>query len=285
MNKFRKKSLLMVVLILLIVIVSIVSLYFAYKVNKDKNSNDIENNNIINKNTNTANTEQEMVDTTRVYKSLDRSIAVISNLYTSLDNRITDIYKREINISDVEKNYKIYSVLLYLYGEKNYSAITPEDYNRLYEGLYMDEKKEYYGSIDMDDVSYLYKKEYNEDLGAGVEVSIENYCPTFKFDNNKYYFGTYDCKNVKSIIKDYKYKYVIGEDSADVYVALGVLEYDYNYKAYKYDLYKESFFKESETDLLLDINLKNYNEYSKYIVHFVTVNGDYYVNSVRKAMD
>lgn len=274
----------MVLLIVLIIIVSIISLYSAYNVNKDKtgkdNNDEYNGTDIVNKGE-----EVQVPDTTRVYKSLDKSIAVINYLYTSLDNKITDIYKREINISDVEKNIKIYSVLLYLYNEKNFDDITEEDYNRLYEGLYMEEKKDYYGTIDIDDVSALYKKIYNEELESGLEINIENYCPIFKFDNNKYYFGIYDCKNPRSKIVNYKYKYVIGDNSADVYVSLGVVEYDNNFKIYKYDMYKDIVYKESETDILLDINKNNYNEYSRYIVHFVREKGEYYVNSVRKVME
>ena len=44
-------------------------------------------------------------------------------------------------------------------------------------------------------------------------------------------------------------------------------------------------YKESDTDILLDINRNNYNEYSKYIAHFVKINGDYYINSVRKVLN
>ena len=50
-------------------------------------------------------------------------------------------------------------------------------------------------------------------------------------------------------------------------------------------MYKDDIFKESDTDILLDINRKNYNEYSKYIIHFVKDNGEYYVNSVRKVLN
>ena len=272
----------MVLLILLVAIISVVSLYSAYNVLKDRNNNKTnEKSNIFNND----DEEIEVIDDTKIYKSLDRSIEVVNHLNTSLNSRVTDIYKNEINISDVDKNNRIYSVLLYLYDEKNYDHINEEDYNRLFDGLYMEEKKEYYGSINMDDVSSLYKKVYNEELETGLEINIDNYCPIFKYDNNKYYFGTYDCENVRSKVVNYKYKYVIGDNSADVYIALGVLEYDINFKTYKYDMYKNTYLKESDTDILLDINRNNYDEYSKYIVHFVKENGDFYVNSVRKVMD
>ena len=282
MNKFKRKSLLMILLIIIVLVVSVFSLYSAYNIRKEKNK---DNNKIVDNIKDVEKKEEEIPDTTRTYKSLDKSIAVINYLYTSLNNRVTDIYKREINISDVEKNYKIYSVLLYLYDEKNSDDILEDEYNRLYDGLYMEEKKEYYGSIRYEDVSSLYKKVYNEELGTGVEINIENYCPIFKFDSDKYFFGIYDCQIVKSKLSSYKYKYVIGEDSADVYLSLGVLENDYNFKVYKYDLYKETVYKESDTDILLDINRNNYNEYSKYIAHFVKINGDYYINSVRKVLN
>ena len=273
----------MVVLIIIIVVVSILSLYSAYNVIVSKNREN--NNKIIKEKLKQDSEEVNIPDSTRVYKSLDKSIEVINNLYTSLNNRVTTIYKDEINIDDLEINYKVYSILMYLYNEKSYDDILEEDYNRLYEGLYMDEKKEFYGSIDFEDVKSLYKKVYNRELDSGFEINIENYCPIFKFDNNKYYFGTYDCNNINSKLVSYKYKYVIGDNSADVYVSLGVLEHDFNFKVYKYDMYKDDIFKESDTDILLDINRKNYNEYSKYIIHFVKDNGEYYVNSVRKVLN
>lgn len=275
----------MILLILLIIVVSGFSLYSAYNVSKSKNHK--KDNNSSSEKIDYPIDEEEISipDTTRVYKTLDKRIEVVNYLYTSLNNKVTDIYKNEINISDVEDTYKLYSVLLYLYTEKSYDSITEEDYNRLYEGLYMDEKKEYYGSIRFDDVRDLYKKVYNKTLEGGSEINIEGYCPIFKFDNNNYFFGTYDCQNQRTKLSNYKYKYVIGEESADVYVSLGVLEYDYNYKIYKYDLYKDTFLKESDTDLLLDINRRNYDEYSKYIVHFIKENGDFYVSSIRKVMN
>ncbi len=271
----------MVLLILLVLVLSAFTLYYALNSRDKKIDKKHVDNGIVDK----VDVEDSIPDTTRVYKSLDKSIGVINYLYTSLNNKITDIYKREINISDIEQNIKVYSVLLYLYNEKNYDDIMEDDYNRLYEGLYMDEKKDYYGSINAEEVKSLYKKVYNENLDAGSEINIENYCPIFKYDNDKYYFGTYDCSNVRSKIVDYKYKYVIGDDSADVYLSLGVLENDYSFKVYKYDLYKDVVYKESDTDILLDINRNNYNEYSKYIVHFIKDNGEYYVNSVRKVMN
>ena len=281
MNKFRRNSLLMVLLIIIIIVISIFSLYSAYKVNKGKNNN---KDDVIKEKIEEIE-EVNIPDSTRTYKTLDQGIEVINYLYTSLDNKITSIYRDEVNISDIEDKYKLYSILYYLYNEKKYDNILEEDYNRLYDGLYMEEKKDYYGSINFDDVSSLYKKIYNKTLDTGYEINIENYCPIYKFDANKYFFGIYDCKNENNRLINYKYKYVIGENSADVYVALGVFERDNNFKMYKYDLYKNTPLKESDTDIMVDIDRNNYNEYSKYIVHFVKENGEFYASTIRKVSE
>ncbi len=258
----------------------------AYKVYSKKHNKTIEE--IVDNKENTIiddTNSDSTISNTRVYKSLDSSIDVINYLYASLDNRITDVYKKEVNISEVEDTYKVYNILYYLYNERQYDSITEEEYNRLFPGLYIEEIKNYYGSITYDDANTLYKRIYNKDIETGIDYSIEGYCPSFKFDNNKYYFGIQDCKNDNVKLVNYNYKYVVTDESADVYVSLGVLENNTNFKVYKYDQYSGIVFQESETDILFNIDQNNYNEYTKYIVHFINTNGEYYISSIRKVAE
>ena len=268
----NKNSKTILLLISFVLFFSLIALSFALKIYLDKTKPDIIEDDIIE--------EEVEIDENKEYKDL---IDIINLIDTSYNNNITDIYEKELNITDINSNNKKYAILLRLLNDKIYDNISEEEYNTLYSEQYgsYEDNKEYFGVITKNKLEELYIETYNEEIDFNYE-KINGYCPIFYYINDRYYFVNKCEKKLDGNVIYYIYNKIYGENSIDIYISLAAIEYNgTNYSVYDYDFYKHNIYKKVDSKIFFEINEKNYNDFSKYRLHFIKIKDKYYFDSVR----
>ncbi len=217
---------------------------------------------------------EEKVDENAEFKDIISNVSLIN---TNNKNSITDIFVKEINIEDISKPSKLYSVIYNLYLNENYSEESYDNEN----GETIVTKY-----IDLDKVNELYKKLFNDTID---DYSLEEeMCPLFQLNENRFYIDDTCGKASKNKMISYIYKKVVGKNSLDIYLALGVLAYsNRSYDVYRYDDYigkVNNIVLNTDSELFFSFDDKNYKDFSLYMVHFVKNGERYYFRSVRRAI-
>ena len=217
---------------------------------------------------------EEVVDENAEYKNI---LAIINLLNTDNNNSISDIYSNEINISDIDKQRKIYSILYSYYLESKYEEDSSEnEFGEIIVNKY----------IRKDVIVDEYKRIYNEEIEDYIYE--ENMCPSFSLVENSYYIDDSCGKKNNNKIISYIYKKVIGKNSIDIYLAMGALIYkDRSYNIYRYEDYidgVDNILLNTDSEVFFSFNDSNYKDFSLFLVHFIRREDGIYFSSIRRAL-
>lgn len=286
----NSKNSLMISLISLVGIISLIAIIFSVLVyfNKDE---DVDNEEI-----------PVIVEKQDKYQEFKDILDVINLINTDYINGLTNIYVDEINISDIDNNRKIYSVINRLLKDEKYEIVEKpvepvveevvEETEEEYEEEQQEEIEEteeidntplysnYNKYINKDDVKRLYMKIYGEI--EDFNIDIVNVCPIVNFIEDKYYINDNCERRDDSKLLYYIDRSVKGVDTLDLYVYLGLLKYNgSNYSIYSYNDLGSSY-KDVDSEIFFSIDKTNYKDFTEFRLHFKKKDKRYFFDSVRK---
>ena len=249
-NKIEKN---LILLILLILTISILAITSSIKEIREKNNH----------------SNEEI----KKEKIPDDTIEIITRQIDLINTIPNSVYNENISIKDIDQKAKEYSVLYYLYNNKNYNDIDEETYNR----LFINENKDIrsYKKINEQDIIRAYKELYNKVIEI-TDIELDSsICPHFMKDGDNYYLNI-SCLP-KERITYYVYNYEKKNNNIIAHIALGIykLNETYNYSLYSYSNQEDQINEPKITN-------NNYIVFAKYEIVLHKNKNNYYIRKIRK---
>ncbi len=238
-------------------------------------------------------TEKEITDQ-EVISSLDKKIEIINLYGKSIYGRSDDVYTNRSNKA-YDEDAKLYTILFYLYNNKQFIQDSIEKYPDYYEGLkeednvtdevfddqpYFDALTDTATVIKNDDVKKLFKDVYGNEP---TTTKVWDDAPEFFYNekNDGYYVIIMGGGTCPTNLVTYNYKYT--EDDNNAYVYIATAYNDCNKELYK-DLDRETKISDLDENTKVDSEyMKNVmDKLNKYRIVFKKDNGNYYFEKVEE---